>query len=140
MRLLMETFHLLCVVALCAWVPSASAESAADPKQLDAIVDKALQAYNANDAKAFFADYAKSVESIATPQTFDSMYRGLYFTQHGKYLSRKMNNSASVLTGDFLVVIYDPVFEKTKKVKLALNFAKEGTSYKIVQMQFDTQP
>src|SRR5688500_660573 len=39
-------------------------------KEAEPLVDRALAAYNKDDSKAFFADYAKSMAGIANDQTY----------------------------------------------------------------------
>ena len=59
----LRSLFLFCLIGC--FVGSAHAEKPVDPKPLDAIVDRALAAYNAQNATAFFADFAKSMAAIA---------------------------------------------------------------------------
>ena len=67
---------LLCLIGF--FAATAQAENPVDLKPLDAIVDKALAAYNAQNATAFFADYAKSMQAITNEQTFNALYKGMF--------------------------------------------------------------
>lgn len=115
---------------------SASAADKLDPKPFDAMVDNALKGYNDGDSKVFFADYAKIVAAIATEQTFKTMYADRYKKDYGDYVSRKMLDKNTVLMGDFPLLVYEAEF-KNGKVKLSVNFTKEGDKFKIMQMAMD---
>jgi hypothetical protein len=115
---------------------SAHAAGAADGKALDAMVDKAMAGYNASDAKAFFADYAKLVAAVATETTFNAMYKGVYFQTYGKYVSRQPIKAETVLEGDTPLLVYQAEFERNKKVKISVNFIKEDGAFKVMQIQF----
>src|SRR4051812_19546311 len=134
MKTFLQILLIFCVAA-CA-VPSVRAEDAVDPKPLEAMLDKALAGYNADDYKAFYADYAKSMASITTELVFNSMYRGMYSSSYGKYVSRTPIKAETVLLGDTPLLVYAAEFEKNKKVKISVNFTKEDGAFKIMQIQF----
>ncbi len=116
-----------------------AADEKADRKPLDEKLAKSLKAYNDGDHKKFFADYHKSVNSIATEQTFKALYEGNYKKQFGKYKdgSMKFVPEGSLLEGEFLVLWYSAEFDKAKKVKIGVNFKKEDKDYKFIQIQFN---
>ena len=133
----MNTFlRLLALLAFVCCVFPAQAQKAVDTKPLEAKVDKALEAYNKGDHTAFYADFAKSMAAIATEQTFNMMYRGMYFTSYGKYISRKPIKAETVAMGELPLLVYEAEFEKNKKVKISVNFTTEDGALKIMQMQF----
>jgi hypothetical protein len=106
-------------------------------KTIEALVDKALAAYNADDPKAFFADYCKSMASIATEQTFTSLYRNMYRPKLGNYVSRSLVKSRSTFSADSPgIFFYDEVFEKDKTASIAINYVKEDGVMKLMQVQF----
>jgi hypothetical protein len=109
---------------------------AADLKALEAKVDAALAAYNAGDAKKFYADFSKSMEGITTPQVFDMLYAQGSKKQFGNYVSRQLIKGESVTDGDALLLVYAVKCEKSDKVKLSINVQKEGAEYRFVQVQF----
>ncbi len=109
---------------------------AADMKALDAKVDAALAAYNAGDAKKFYADFSKSMEGITTPQVFEMLYAQGSKKQFGNYVSRQLIKGESVTDGDTLLLVYATKCEKNEKVKLSINVQKEGAEYRFVQVQF----
>jgi hypothetical protein len=112
---------------------------AGDIKALEAKVDAALAAYNAGDAKKFYADFSKSMEAITTPQVFDMLYTQGAKKQFGNYVSRQLIKGESVTDGDTLLLVYSVKCEKSDKVKLSINVQKEGPDYRFVQMQFAPQ-
>jgi hypothetical protein len=129
--------HCLMVLSLAlGLITTACAETPADPKALDAMVGKALEAYNVGNHTAFYADFAKLMASVTTEQTFNVMYRGMYFTTYGKYVSRTSPVKAeTVLLGDSPLLVYVGRFEKNEKVKISVNFMKEEGAFKIMQIQ-----
>ncbi len=109
--------------------------SDADFKSMDAQVERAMQAYNAGNWKAFYADYAKMMAGIATEQAFKTLYTDNYKKKYGNYKSRKFNPAASsAASGMNAVVEYAAVFDKGP-AKLQINFMKEGSSWKLQQVQ-----
>lgn len=109
---------------------------AADLKTLETKVDAALAAYNAGDAKKFYADFAKSMAAIATPQVFDVLYTQGAKPQFGNYVSRELIKGESVTDGETLLLVYAAKCEKSDKVKLSINVQKEDGEYRFVQVQF----
>ena len=134
MRMKSLSIHLRLVAVLLSLLTLPFAARAADTKALEGTVDKALAAYNAGDSKAFFADYASAVASIATDQTFKSLYEGVYKNDIGTYVSKEPIPAESVTTGDMILLVYQAKFSKADKVKLSVNFTKEGKDYKIMQI------
>lgn len=111
----------------------------ADPKKLASQVEKLMEAYNKDDVKTFFANWAKVVESITNAQTYDSLYKNAAKKELGKYTPKsvKFRKDGSVLTGDYLVVHFEAEFEKSKTGQITVNFAKEGNDYKFMQVKFE---
>jgi hypothetical protein len=103
-------------------------------KGLEEKVDKLLKAYNDNDWKAFYTDYAKSMSALATEPTFKMLYvdKGL-----GKIVSKKLIDKETVSAGDFPLLVYEAEFEKDKKIKVSVNFTKEDGQFKVMQVQFN---
>ena len=107
------------------------------PKPLDTMIEKAMTAYNAGDSKAFFADYAKLMESIATPATFDALYKNGAMKEHGKFVSRKLIGGESVVEGETPLLVYEAKFEKSARVKLSVNFMQEDGKPKLMQVTIE---
>lgn len=113
-----------------------------DPKKLEAQCEKLLDAYNRDDVKAFFADWAKSVEAIATEMTYDALYKNGAKNDVGRYVAKslKFRKEGSVLAGDFLLVYFDAEFTGAKQGRITANLQKEGDAYKFVQVQLAKKP
>ena len=112
-------------------------DAADAPKPLDAIVEKAMKAYNEGDAKAFFADYAKLLSAVATPATFDALYKNGALKEFGKYVSKKLIAGQSVVEGETPLLVYEAKFEKNPRVKLAVNFMQEEGKPKVMQVTIE---
>ena len=116
---------------------TAGIHAADAPKPLDTMIEKAMTAYNAGDSKAFFADYAKLMESIATPATFEALYKNGAMKEHGKFVSRKLIAGESVVEGETPLLVYEAKFEKSARVKLSVNFMQEGGKPKLMQVTIE---
>jgi hypothetical protein len=105
-------------------------------KQLDAMTGKAVDAYNKQDSKKFYADYAKQMSAIATPQTFQALYGANgYMKTVGTVKTRKFAPKKSAVNGAVAILVYDATFSKGAGV-VNVNFIKEGNAFKIQQVQF----
>lgn len=136
-----QKVNILClaVMVLCLSIPTlAFAADSTELKKLDTMIDKALTAYNNKDWKAFYADWAESMSSIATEQSFNALYTGMYQNNFGHYKSRKPIPAETVLSCDSPVglIVSSGVFEKNEKVKISVNVIREKDSWKIMQIQF----
>lgn len=114
----------------------------ADVKALESQMEKLLDAYNRDDVKAFFADWAKAVEAIATEATYDALFRNMAKKELGNYVPKtvKLRTEGSVLEGDFLVVYFDVEFASAKQGMAAVNFQQEGGAFKFIQVQLGKRP
>ena len=119
---------------------TACAVLAADgpPAKLDAMVQKAMKAYNAADAKAFFADYAAAAAAIATPETYKLMYEDMYKAKFGKFVSMTFNAKESSINDEAPLLVYAAKFEKGAG-KVGVNFMKEGDALKIIQISIQPE-
>jgi len=140
----MRTAMLLMVTVFCFSLSTNAlgAEPTADPKQLTAQVEKLLAAYNKDDAKAFYADWAKSVAAIATPQTYDLLFKNMAKKELGDYQANTLalRKEGSVLTGEFLVVYFEAKFAKDVPGLVSVNFQHEDGQYKFLQVQLSKKP
>jgi hypothetical protein len=109
----------------------------ADKAKLEKTVDTLLKAYNEGDAKTFNAQYAKTMAAVATEQTFNTMYKGQYMEKFGKFESKKAIDKETVAIGDFPLLVFEGKFAKAEKVKIAVNFTKDGDEFKVMQVRFD---
>jgi|GEM_PF-3220511 len=122
--------RLLCVL-LCTAFTAIAAD--APPANLDKMVQNAMKAFNAGDAKAFFADYSKSSSAIATPEIYKAMYEDMYKAKVGKFVSMTFVPAESSINDDAPLLIYAGKFEKGTG-KIAVNFIKEDAGLKIIQV------
>jgi len=131
--------HMLSVAVLALFAGMALNVSAADAdkKKLEETVDTLLKAYNEGDAKTFNAQYAKMMAAVATEQTFNTMYKGQYMEKYGKFESKKAIEKETVATGDFPLLVFEGKFAKAEKVKISVNFTKDGEEFKVMQVRFD---
>jgi hypothetical protein len=130
------TYIIACLAAVLAF-PLVPLRAADAPKPLDAMVEKAMKAYNEGDSKAFFADYAKLLAGVATPATFDVLYKNKAMPEFGKFVSRKLVSAQSVVTGETPLLVYEAKFEKNPRVKLAVNFMQEEGKPKVMQVTIE---
>jgi hypothetical protein len=140
----------LSLITLCSESASSAAPAPATParstpapkidldavKPLESLLDKALLAYNSGNATLFFADFAASAIPPAEPRIFAAVFEGVYKTEFGKYVSKKLNVKETVSDPNRGVLVYDAVFEK-KNVKLSANFPRESGGLKIVQIRME---
>ena len=127
-------FALLTAVLASSTMPLSAADA---PKPLDAIVEKAMKGYNDGDAKVFFADYAKLLAAVATPATFDALYKNAALKEFGKFVSKKLVAGQSVVEGETPLLVYEAKFEKNPRVKLAVNFMQEEGKPKVMQVTIE---
>ena len=106
-------------------------------KPLEAMLDKALAAYNAGDAKAFWADFATAMKAMATEPTFNMMYRDQHMKNLGKFVSKAAIKAETVAEGEAPLLVHQAEFEKNKKVKISVNFMKQEGAFKLMQVKFD---
>ena len=109
---------------------------------LEAMVDNLMAAYNADDATAFYADWASMMAAICTPQVFQTMFVDNYKKTFGKYIARTINAEESVIMPDVPngLLVYTAQFANSEKVKLSVNLFKENDSWKFQQVTIQAIP
>ena len=113
----------------------AAEEEKVNIKVLETNLDRALKAYNDDNHKKFWAEFAKSVEALKTKETYDALYTLGYKPMYGKLVKRgEMIKDKSALEGPLGLVRYLAEFEKDKKVEIDVNWAKEGKDVKFIQI------
>jgi hypothetical protein len=116
----------------------AAEEEKIDVKVLEKNLDRALQAYNNDDHKKFWAEFAKTVDALKTKETYEALYTNGYKPMYGKLLKRgEMIKDKSALEGPVGLVRYLAEFEKNKKVEIDVNWEKEGKEVKFIQIQIN---
>lgn len=111
------------------------ADTPKEYKDQEAMAEKLFKAYNKDDAKGVFNDYIEALKGSA-----DQLYGVLFKPskeKYGNYKSHTFVKDGSVATDDVVLLILNVEFEKEKKVKVAINFGKEGKDWKIQQVTFD---
>ena len=108
----------------------------AEVKPFEAILDEALDAYNAEDAARFLACFGKAAMPPAEPRVFAAVFVGVYQSEFGDYVSKQLNTKETVPDADRGVLVYDAVFDK-RKVKLSANFLREQGALKLVQIRME---
>jgi len=111
-------------------------EPKADAAQIEAQLEKLLDAYNKDDVKAFFTGWSKESEAITIPEVYNALYKLNGKDVVGSYVAKslKIRKDTSLLQGEFLVVFCDAQFSKEKDGEVAANFKFEDGAYKFVQV------
>lgn len=111
-------------------------------EKLAPMVEKAMIAYNEGDAKAFWADFTKSMPEVTSEVVFDGLYKNNFFPKFGKYTPESKElipaDSSALKESEVLLLIYTAKFEKGDadgKAKIAVNLIKEGEEYRLMQLQ-----
>ena len=135
----------LLVICMLLSVASAYAGMMPDPetmKALDAKVDKLMEAYNASDATAFYAEWASSMAAICTPQVFKMMFVDGHMKNFGEYKSRKVIEAETVVAPGVPngLLVFEAEFAKNAKIKLSINLMKEGEDWKFQQVTIAPMP
>jgi hypothetical protein len=121
------------LVALCMTSsPTQAAEAKADLSKLTALAEKALKAYNEDDAKTLASLCSK--EGTLTEENVKKDLLGDKKGLYGKVLDKQLNKNECILAGDFLVVSYTAKFEKNAKVRVVINCTPEGKDFSILQI------
>ncbi len=117
-----------------------AADEKIDLKAFEKTVDRALKAYNDDDSKKFWAEFAKIVDAIKTKETFDALYVNGYKPIFGKFVKLgDLIKEKTVLDGEIGAVFWKAEFEKNKTAYIAVNWMKEGNDVKLVQLQIQKQ-
>jgi hypothetical protein len=123
--------HLILLVCASAVLVCASAGLADEKreallKKIDASLDKAMKAYNYNDAVKFHADFLKKLrEREDLKDHFAIFFHDDNKEKFGKFTSMSRIDKDSVVMEDQIVVHYSAVFEKNKKVRIMAALAME---------------
>ena len=124
----------------------AVAETAAatpDPKvlaavrELAAVLDKALSAYNAGDQAALFADFATAATPPPSDRIFTELFEGFYKVEFGKIVALRLNTRETNPDPDFGMLVYDAQCERQPLARVSANFLRENGALKIVQVLFE---
>ena len=101
------------------------------------VLDKALAAYNADDATAFNANFAKAAHPPADEHTFRALFDGIYRPEFGSYTSKALLPAESVPDPNYGQLTYNATFAKRARVKMSADFVREDGGLKIVQLRLE---
>jgi hypothetical protein len=107
--------------------------SATQMKALEASIDRALTAYNRQDAKAFYVEWTSAFRL----DRFTDYYLDAR-EKVGNYVSRKIGKDDSVLEGEAPLLAYEAKFSKAPRVRLVVHFTKDGSATRILNIEIET--
>ena len=123
--------------------PVEAAAVTPDPKilaavrELAAVLDKALTAYNAGDQAALFADFASTATPPPSDRIFTELFEGFYKVEFGKIVALRLNPRETNPDPNFGMLVYDAQCERQPLAKVSANFIRENGAQKIVQVRFE---
>ena len=123
--------------------PKDTAAATPDPKllaavrELAAVLDKALSAYNAGGQAALFADFASTATPAPSDRIFTELFEGFYKVEFGKIVALRLNTRETNPDPDFGMLVYDAQCERQPLAKVSANFLRENGALKIVQVRFE---
>ncbi|MFT3883103.1 MAG: hypothetical protein QM703_26060 [Gemmatales bacterium] len=112
----------------------ALADTPKEFKDQEAIMEKFFKAYNKGDAKGCFENYIDAFKGMAE-QLYPALVKP-HKDKYGDYKSHTFVKEGSVTADDITLLILQVDFDKEKKVKVGINFGKEGKTWKIQQVTF----
>lgn len=121
----------------------AAPAAAPDPKilaaarELAAVLDKALTAYNAGDQAALFADFASTATPAPSDRIFTELFEGYYKAEFGKITALRLDPKETVPDPDAGLLVYLAQCERTPLAKVSANFIRENGTPKIVQLRLE---
>jgi hypothetical protein len=131
----------LALLAVCSVLFAGMLPSDEVLQNLEDKVDSLMAAYNEQDAKAFYTDWAKSMAAITSPEMFRMIFTDKHMKKHGKYISRELiADECSVADGaEYMngLLVYEAVFENNERIKLSINLIKEEGEWKFQQVDMN---
>ena len=106
-------------------------------RELAAVLDRALSAYNAGDQAGLFADFASTATPAPGDLIFTGLFEGFYKTEFGKIVALRLNTRETNPDPDFGMLVYDAQCERQPLAKVSANFLRENGTLKIVQVRFE---
>lgn len=125
-----------CGLATTAWSLAVHGTDAALMADCEAKIDRAMQAYNAQDWQAFFKEYANMVSATSNEQTFQRLYVDRAHKNFGKYQSRTLMPARSTFATPVGLLVYQAKFSE-KPATLTVNFFNEDGHWKLQQIRID---
>lgn len=106
-------------------------------KEMEAISDAVLAAYNAKDAAKFAASFSPNAVPPANDDYFQRIVVGVYHDAFGEVTSKKMNEKETNADPDYGMLVYDAECKKHQKSKLSVNFRRENGALKVMQWRLE---
>lgn len=100
------------------------------------MLDRALAAYNAGDARAFLAETARNAPGIREQGVYQRLFEGVYKPEFGSFVAKVMDPKESIPDRDWAVLVYRAQFAKNT-AKLTANFARENGAVKLMQIRIE---
>ncbi|NQT32725.1 MAG: hypothetical protein HQ594_03520 [Candidatus Omnitrophica bacterium] len=105
-------------------------------KEYSPIADEALKAYNEEDFKEFYKNFAKR-RFARSEVIFRSTWIKGYEKGYGKLLSKELDLKGCSFNMVSPFLYYKAKFEKNDKAEIKVIFVEEGDTYKIFHVRFD---
>lgn len=103
------------------------------------MVDAAMEGYNKEDHKVYFADFCKAMEAVATEQTFRTMVQGMWKKENGAFKAKKLLDDRCSFNDQVPLLMFEAEFENGKRL-LAVNFTREGDLFRVMQISVNPLP
>ncbi len=113
------------------------AEAPAAVRELGAVLEKALKAYNAGNQAALFADFASTATPAPGDRIFTELFEGYYKAEFGRIMALRLSPRESFPDPDFGMLVYDATCELWPFAKVSANFVRENGTPKIVQLRME---
>jgi hypothetical protein len=124
----------LALAALTAGGSTAFAQALPDAKvkALEGSIDRALAAYNKQDARAFYAEWTSAFRLDKLTDYYADALK-----DYGTYVSRKMIKDDSFVEGEAPLFVYEAKFSKAPRVKVSVHFTKDGEATRIINIEME---
>lgn len=107
---------------------------------LEALVDRALDAYNKGSYMLFYENFARATQEAQSEQYFQAHYIDIYKRDLGNYSSKIFIPERSSLDTEYPYLVYEAHFKKFNgKVTITVNFKNEDGFFKITRVSFDKE-
>lgn len=102
----------------------------------ESIAEKALEAYNSDEAEAFAENFVPS-RYKRTVRGFPFLWEDEYKGEYGEFLSKEIIPEKCNINKLYPMLTYKAVFEKNDNIGIRVVFAEEEGEYRIFYMRFD---
>lgn len=107
---------------------------------LEAVVDRALEAYNKGSYMLFYDNFSKATQEAQSEQYFQATYIDIHKRVLGNYNSKILIPEKSSLNSEHPYLVYEAHFKKFNgEVTITVNFKNEDGFFKITRMNFDKE-